>query len=170
MKWNPHLTFNGQCAAAFHFYQQCLGGEIVTMLTYAESPLATHTPPAMHDKILHATLALGDLMLTGADAAPESYQPPQGVSVLLHTDSPEEADRIFAALTEGGAIEMPIQQTFWAARFGMLVDQFGIPWMINCSAPSDAMPNEETATVMAKPKIRASSLTRGAGPRPAAAS
>jgi PhnB protein len=79
---------------------------------------------------------LGDHVLTGADAPPEHYQKPQGFSVLLHIGDAAEADRIFKTLAENGTVQMPIQETFWALRFGMLVDQFGTPWMINCGKPS----------------------------------
>jgi len=132
MRLNPHLAFAGQCEAAFEFYEKCLGGEIVMMMTYGDSPMAEQVPPGWRDKIIHATFALGDHVLTGADARPEHYQKPQGFSVLLHVDDVAEADRIFNTLAEKGTVQMPIQQTFWAQRFGMVVDQFATPWMINC--------------------------------------
>jgi PhnB protein len=134
MRLNPHLAFNGQCEAAFRFYETCLGGQVVMMMTYGDSPLAEQTPPDWRGKVLHATFTLGDHVLTGADAPPEGYQKPQGFSVLLNFEEADaaEADRIFAALAEGGTVQMPIQETFWALRFGMLVDRFGTPWMINC--------------------------------------
>jgi PhnB protein len=136
MKLNPHLAFNGQCEVAFKFYEKCLGGNIVTMMTYGESPAAEHTAPDWREKILHATLGIGDLVLMGCDAPAEHYQKPQGFSVALHVDGAAEADRIFETLAENGAVQMPLQETFWALRFGMLVDQFGTPWMINCGRPA----------------------------------
>ena len=136
MRLNPHLTFNGQCQAAFEFYKKCLGGEIVMMMRYGDSPLAEITSPEWGKKIIHATFALGEYVLTGADAPPERYQKPQGFSVLLHLGSAAEADRIFKTLAEKGMVQMPLQETFWALRFGMLVDQFGTPWMINCGKPA----------------------------------
>jgi PhnB protein len=90
------------------------------------------TPPDRRTKILHATLALGDDRLTGADVPPKSYQKPQGFSVSLQIGDAGEADRIFKTLAEEGAVQMPVQEIFWALRFGMLVDQFGTPWIINC--------------------------------------
>jgi PhnB protein len=134
MRFNTYLSFNGQCQAAFEYYERCLGGSITTMMTYGDSPMAARTPPDQLGRILHATFVLGDQVLSGADAPPEHYKKPQGVSVLLSVDEPAEAERIFSALAEYGAVQMPIQQTFWAQRFGMLVDQFGIPWMLNCAA------------------------------------
>jgi PhnB protein len=132
MKLNPHLAFNGQCEAAFKFYERRLGGKITVMMTYRDSPMADQMPPAWRGKIVHATVTLGDYRLTGGDVPPESYQKPQGFSVLLNLDDAAQADRIFTALAEKGVVEMPIQKTFWALRFGMLVDQFGTPWLIQC--------------------------------------
>src|ERR1700756_948822 len=132
MQLNPYLSFNGQCESAFKFYEKCLGGKILFMMTYGDSPMAEQTPPGWRNKILHATFAVGDDRLTGADALPETYQKPQGFSVTLSIGAPAEADRVFALLSEKGEVQLPIQETFWALRFGMLVDQFGTPWMINC--------------------------------------
>jgi len=86
----------------------------------------------MAQEILHARLMIGDKAVMGSDAPPERYENPQGFSVALGIDGPAEAERIFHVLAENGTVTMPIQQTFWAARFGMLVDRFGIPWMVNC--------------------------------------
>lgn len=132
MQLNPLLSFNGQCEAAFHFYERCLGGKIVTMMAHAGTPMEAQVPAEWRDKILHATLRMGDAVLMGADAPPDRYEKPQGVSVALHLKDPTEADRIFKELAQNGMVRMPLQQTFWAVRFGMLVDQFGIPWLINC--------------------------------------
>jgi len=136
MQLNPHLAFNGQCEAAFKFYEKCLGGKIIFMMTYGDSPVAEQTPPGRHKKIIHATCALGDQRLTGADVPPESYQKPQGFSVLLNVGAAAEADRIFRTLAEEGTVQMPVQETFWALRFGMVVDQFGAPWIIQCGKPA----------------------------------
>ena len=132
MRLNPHLTFNGQCEAAFQFYEKCLGGRILMMMTYGDSPMAEQTPPGWLGKIIHARLMVGDKILMGSDAPPPHYEPMTGFSVTLGIDEPAEADRVFAALSEGGTVRMPIQETFWARRFGMLTDRFGTPWMVNC--------------------------------------
>jgi PhnB protein len=126
------LTFNGQCEAAFKFYEQCLGGKIVTMLSHGASPMAEQVPPEWRDKILHATLAAGDTVLMGYDAPPEQFEGVKGFSAVLGVDSLTDAERIFHALAAGGTVQLPLQQTFWSAGYGMLTDQFGIPWMINC--------------------------------------
>jgi PhnB protein len=135
MKVNPYLSFNGNCAAAFRFYQKALGGTIPMTMTYGESPMCDQTPAEFRDKVMHTRLIAGDAVLMGSDAPPDRYQKTQGTTVALGVDSAEEAERIFHALAENGTVTMPISETFWAVRFGMLTDQFGTPWMINCEKP-----------------------------------
>jgi PhnB protein len=132
MQVNPYLTFNGQCEEAFTFYAQCLGGKIESMMHHAGSPAEAQTPPDWLDKILHARLNVGGSILMGSDAPPGNYQSTQGSFAHLAVEDPDEAERVFHAFAEGGRVIMPIGQTFWAKRFGMLVDRFGIPWMVNC--------------------------------------
>ena len=132
MQLNPYLSFNGQCKVAFKFYQQCLGGNIQAMMAWGDSPMADQVPSEWRDKIIHATLIVGETALLGADAPPDRYEKPRGVSVTIQINDPAEAERIFQALATDGTVQMPIQQTFWAALFGMCVDRFGIPWMVNC--------------------------------------
>lgn len=136
MKATAHLNFDGKCKEAFSFYEQALGAHVQYMMTYGESPMAGQMPPGTKDYVMHATLAIGDSVVMGADAPPGRYQAPQGFSVALHLTDPAHAERIFQALADGGTTEMPLQETFWAARFGMVVDRYGIPWMINCSNES----------------------------------
>ena len=132
MPLNPYLNFNGQCEAAFNLYEKVLGGKIEFKMTHGESPMADKVSADWQKKIMHATLKVGNNVLMGSDAPPEYYQKPQGFSVSYSTAKPEDAERIFKALSEKGSVQMPLQQTFWAKRFGMFTDQFGIPWMINC--------------------------------------
>ncbi|MBV9200508.1 MAG: VOC family protein [Alphaproteobacteria bacterium] len=136
MKLNPYLSFNGQCEAAFNFYEQCLGGKIVAMMTFAGSPMEEQTPPQWRNKIMHARLTVGDEVLMGSDAPPERYQGAKGFSVTINIENAADAERVFHALAQNGTVQMPIQETFWATRFGMLVDQFGTSWMINCEKPA----------------------------------
>ncbi len=136
MKLTNYLNFNGQCEAAFHFYESCLGGKISYMMTHGESPMADQVSPEWHGKIMHASLLVGDQTLMGSDVPPKHYQRPAGMYVSLGIETPAEAERLFHALAENGTIQMPIQKTFWSERFGMLIDQFGIPWMINCEQAS----------------------------------
>ena len=131
MKLSPYLSFNDECEVAFKFYEQCLDGKIDAMMTYGNSPMAEQTPPEKLDKIMHASITVGDTVMMGSDAPPNYFEKPQGFSVSLVLTDPDEAERVFNALAENGTVQMPIQETFWAARFGMLVDRFGTPWMIN---------------------------------------
>jgi PhnB protein len=130
---NPYLYFNGNCEEAMRHYAEVLGGEIETMMTYAEAPAEEAQAPAMREKIMHAYLKFEDQALMASDAPPEHFERPQGFAVQLAVGEPGEAERIFNALAEGGEVRMPMEETFWAIRFGMLVDRFGVPWMINCN-------------------------------------
>jgi PhnB protein len=132
MKINAYLNFNGTCDAALKFYEKCLGGKVVFKTTYGESPMAKETPKDRLNNILHARFVIGDNVLMASDCPPDRYDAPKGMTLSIGIQKPEEAERIFAALSEKGNVCMPIQETFWAQRFGMLTDQFGIPWMINC--------------------------------------
>lgn len=136
MKLNPSLSFNGQCEAAFKFYEQCLGGNPSAMMRWSESPTASEVSPELLDKVMYTSLQVGDVELMGSDSSPEHYQKPQGFSICIDIDDPTAAERVFNALAENGTIKMPMEKTFWAARFGMLVDQFDIPWMVNCDQPT----------------------------------
>jgi PhnB protein len=132
MELNPYLTFNGQCEAAFKFYEKVFGGKIEAMMTFGSSPMAEQTPPEWRNKIMHARMSVGGKTLMASDAPPDRYEAMKGIMVTLGIDDPGEAERIFRALSERATIQMPIQKTFWAERFGMLVDKFGTPWMVNC--------------------------------------
>ena len=134
MRMEPRisLVFNGECDAAFTLYQQCLGGSVTFRLTWGDSPMADQAPAEWRDKILHATLTVGDTAFSGADVLPGIYERPQGFQIQLNLDDVAAADRIFTQLAAGGRVTVPLQQTFWAERFGAVVDRFGIPWGINC--------------------------------------
>jgi PhnB protein len=136
MQMTPHLGFNGQCEAAFKFYEQVLGGKLLMMMKYGDSPMAAQTAPEFRDKVMHARLAVGEQLLMGADAPPQMYEPMKGIAVTLSVNTPAEADRIFGSLAQDGTVRMPIQETFWAHRFGMVTDRFGTPWLINCERPT----------------------------------
>jgi PhnB protein len=132
MELNPYLIYNGQCETAFKFYEQCLGGKIETLMTHGNSPMAEQVTAEWRDKVMHARLKIGERVLMGSDAPPDHYEQPKGFAVSVSVAEPSEAERIFHALAENGSVQMPIQKTFWSVRFGMLVDRFGIPWMVNC--------------------------------------
>ncbi|MBV8976821.1 MAG: VOC family protein [Alphaproteobacteria bacterium] len=132
MHANTYVNFNGQCAEALRFYEKTMGGKIEMLTTFAQSPMAAQMPEAMKDKVVHARIRLGDTIVMASDAPPERYGKPQGMMLSLTVDSPADAERIFAALSDGGNVTMSLQQTFFAHRFGMVTDRYGIPWMVNC--------------------------------------
>jgi PhnB protein len=132
MKVEPYLTFNGDCEAAFRFYEKHLGGRIEMMMKFGESPMASQMPAELLDKVIHVRMTIGDEVLMASDAPPDRYEKPQGFSVSLSVTDPVEARRIFDGLAQKGTIQMPLQKTFWAVLFGMCVDRFGTPWMVNC--------------------------------------
>ena len=137
MQVNPQVTFDGQCREAFRFYESCLGAHITFMTTYGDSPMAAQVPPEWGDRIMHATLELGgQVILTGGDAFPNDYRKPQGFGMQINLGDTQQAESVFHALAENGQVQMPLQETFWAKRFGMVTDRFGIPWMINCDGGS----------------------------------
>ena|SRR5579872_5307701 len=133
---NPYLLFKGQCEEAFQFYAKVLGGKIEGTFTFGSSPMADKMPPEMKNKIMHMSMTVNGNTLMGSDPPPDQYSEPKGFSVALNLNDTAEAERIFRELSEGGKITMPIQQTFWAARFAMFVDRYGIPWMVNCGQPA----------------------------------
>jgi len=135
MKLTPYLNFNGDCKAAFEFYEKALGGKITFMMTHEDVPASENIGPEWKDRIMHARLEIGDQHLMGSDSPPEYFEKQQGIYVSIHVDTVDEAETVFAALSEGGEVRMPIGETFWALRFGMVIDRFGTPWMINCEKP-----------------------------------
>lgn len=138
MQANAYLMFNGNCEEAFKFYEKCFGGKILAIMTYGSSPMASKTPPDFVNRIMHARLDVGGTIVMGSDAPPGRTETPQGFSMAIGMKDVAEAERVYAELSEGGKVEMPLQQTFWAVRFGMLTDRFGIPWMVNCEAAANA--------------------------------
>ena len=133
---NAYLHFNGNCEEAFKSYAQILGGKIETMMPHEGSPAAGQVSADWQKKILHARLKVGNDVLMASDAPPGHFKTPQGFSVSISVAEPADADRIFHALAEKGTVIMPIAKTFFAQRFGMLIDKFGIPWMVNCDQPA----------------------------------
>ncbi len=132
MNANPYLAFDGTCAEAFRTYEKILGGKL-DLMTNGDSPVADQTPPDQRGRIMHARLELaGGAVVMGSDAPPHYFTKPQGFSVSIGVTKTSEGERIFKALSEGGEVKMPFAKTFWAAGFGMCIDRFGIPWMVNC--------------------------------------
>ena len=135
MKMNPYLIFNGNCEEAFVAYEKILRGKIQAMMRHAGTPAETHVPAEWRDKIIHASLTFGGNTLMASDAPPSSYEKMQGTTVSLQRDEPAEAERLYNALSDGGKVTLPLGETFFAQKFGMLVDRFGTPWMIHCAKP-----------------------------------
>jgi PhnB protein len=132
VKLNPYLNFNGECAAALKFYEEALGGEVVFSMTWGEMPDAEQFPAETHKLIMHATLNVGDNQLMCADSPPDQYKKPTGMNVSIHVKDVAEGKQLFNKLAQSGEVQMPFQKTFWSPGFGMCVDRFGIPWMVNC--------------------------------------
>jgi PhnB protein len=130
------LMFDGDCETAFKFYERLFGAKITMLMPWGSSPLAAEAPEELGAKILHVSLPFNNITLMGGDARPGQYDPPQGFAIVLSLSDPAEAERLFDALAEKGRVRMPLQETFWAARYGSVVDRFRIPWEINCEKPS----------------------------------
>jgi PhnB protein len=136
MQLSPYLLFDGDCEAAFKFYEKILGGKIEGMITNADSPAEEHVPAEWREKILHARMTFGESVLMASDAPPGRYEKPKGFSVSIQFKDLAKAEQIFNALAEGGTVGMSFQKTFWSPGFGMCTDRFGIPWMVNCESES----------------------------------
>lgn len=132
MQVNAYLFFAGQCEEAFKFYAEVLGGRIEVLMPHEGMPAAEHVPPAWQRKIMHGRMTLGGTTLMASDVPEGNYRKPQGFAMTLGLETPAEAERVFAALSEKGEVRMPMEKTFFAARFGMVTDRFGTPWMVLC--------------------------------------
>ncbi len=128
-----YLAFDGNCAEAMRFYERALGGKLEILMSGADSPMAAQIPKEHAHRILHARLALpgGGVLFAGDAPAHVPYQGIKGVSLTLNYDTTAEAQRVFDALAAGGQVTMPMQPAFWAKAWGMLVDRFGAPWIVN---------------------------------------
>jgi PhnB protein len=132
MQVNPYLFYNGNCEAALKYYQKVLGAQIEAILTYDGGPAEMPVPPDYKKKVMHSKITIDGEVLMASDAPPGHFHQPQGFSVALQVEDPADAERRFKALAEGGTVNMPFGKTFFSRGFGMCVDQFGQPWMVNC--------------------------------------
>ena len=130
MQLTPYLFFNGDCTQALALYERCLGAKVVARMTWGEAPMADQMPREMHGKVMHFLMQVDGQDVMGADAPPDRYSKPQGYFLAIRAGEIEEAERIFATLSEGGTVREPMSETFFAHRFGMVVDRFGTPWMV----------------------------------------
>ena len=136
MKIHAYLMFDGQCEAAFNYYAECLGGTL-ELMRYADSPEDMGAAVEDQQRIMHACLKVDDQLLMASDTLPmHPHEGIKGCSISLQVGNVPEAERLYAALSAGGSVQMELQQTFWATRFAMLTDRFGVPWMINCEVDS----------------------------------
>ncbi|WP_415755268.1 VOC family protein [Pseudomonas leptonychotis] len=135
MKIHTYLTFDGQCEAAFKFYADCLGGDL-ELMRMGDSPEAGNMPEEFHERVMHVCLTVGDQLLMASDTCPGMGMPYEGIkgcSVSLQVENVPEAERLYEALSAQGSVQMELQPTFWATRFAMFTDRFGVSWMINCN-------------------------------------
>jgi PhnB protein len=130
LKLLTYLNYGGNCEQAFRFYEQHLGAKILMMMRHGEQPSEAGAPPDTIKGILHARLHIGDTDVLASDVPPERFEPMRSVYLSLGVDSTADAERIWALLSDGGQIFMPMAETFFAFRFGMLRDKFGTSWMI----------------------------------------
>jgi PhnB protein len=130
MKLHTYLNYGGNCEQAFRFYEKHLGGKITMMMTHGQQPNAKDVPPDQKNAILYARMSIGETDLMGSDVPSERFQPMRSVYLSLSVNSIDEAERVFALLSDSGEIFMPMQETFFAFRFAMLRDWFGTSWMI----------------------------------------
>ena len=128
----PYVSYDGNCEAAFKFYEKALGAKIEMLMRNEEAPPEMPSPPERKKKIMHGRVSIDGQTLMGSDSPPDHFHKPQGFSVSLTVSDPAAAERKFKALLEGGSIMMPFGKTFFSRGFGMGTDQFGIPWMIYC--------------------------------------
>ncbi len=129
MQLSPYLVFDGKCREAFGFYARCLDGAITFIMTYADAPPGAQPFAWAQDGILHATITFDGQTLMGSDGPTDGT--PRSTHLAVAMRDTARAERVFAALSEGGTVRMPMQPTFWAKRFGMLIDKFGVPWMVS---------------------------------------
>ena len=133
----PYLFFDGRCEEAVKFYQQALGAEVQMLMRYKDSPdppPPDMVPPGSEHKVMHVSMRIGDAVLMASDDTCSKDLSFRGFSLSISVPTAADADRVFAALADGGKVQMPLGKTFWSPRFGMLSDRFGVGWMV--SVPS----------------------------------
>ena len=133
MRVEPYLFFNGRCEEAVEFYKKALGAEVAMLMRFKDSP-EPHAPgmlpPGSENKVMHVSFRVGDTTVMASDGFCKGQTDFQGLSLSLTVANEAEADRVFAALADGGQVQMPLNKTFWSPRFGMVTDRFGLGWMV----------------------------------------
>jgi PhnB protein len=135
MKTDLHLIFSGQCSDAFAFYETTFNSKIQMYMKYGDGPTGMPVPPDFKDKVMHMSMPLGSLLLMGCDAPPDKASPTGGFQVSLSLTDEAEVKRLYAALSDGGSVQMPLMPTFWSPLFGMCTDKFGVAWMVSIPGP-----------------------------------
>jgi PhnB protein len=130
MKIIPYLYFNGRCEEALEFYKKVLGAQVEQLFRFKENPEPQYNPPGSENKVMHACVRIGDSTLMASDGMCAGAAKFEGISMSANAASVEEAERLFAALGEGGKVQMPMAETFFSPRFGMVADKFGVSWMV----------------------------------------
>ena len=130
MQVQPYLNFNGRCEEALNFYRSALGGEVTMLMRFKESPQPDMVSPGSGDKVMHASLRIGETTVMASDGRCMGQTSFQGISLSLTVSNDSEAERVFAALADGGQVQMPLAKTFFSSRFGMVADRFGVSWMV----------------------------------------
>ena len=137
MNVQAYLTFGGRCEEALEFYKKSLGAEVTALMRWKESPdAAMKPPPGYEEKIMHANFRIGETQLMADDGLGGKAAQFKGMTLAIEAADDAEAKRVFTALGQGGNVSMPLMKTFWTSSFGMLTDKFGVPWMVNVTAPA----------------------------------
>lgn len=134
MQVQSYLFFDGRCEEAVDFYKKALGAKVEMLMRFKEAPDPPPpgmVPPGFDDKVMHTSFRIGDTVVMASDGCTDGKANFKGFSLSLAVDKAADADRVFAALADGGEVQMPLGKTFWSPRFGMLTDRFGVGWMIN---------------------------------------
>ena len=140
MHVQPYLFFDGRCQEAIDFYRQALGAEVLMQLPFSASPVPTSVPDQARDKIMHASVRIGETVISMSDGHCAGNPSFQGFSLSLTVGDDQEARRLFAAVADGGAAVMPLEETFFASSFGMATDRFGVAWMVMCPKAGSTTP------------------------------
>ena len=136
MKIQAYLSFNGRCEEALEFYKTSLGAEVTGLMRWKDHPdHGMKTPPGYEEKIMNAAFRIGDTEIMADDGMGEKLAEFKGMTLAIEVVDDAEAQRVFAALGDGGTVSMPLMKTFWTSSFGMLTDRFSVPWMVNVAAP-----------------------------------
>jgi PhnB protein len=130
MEVQPYLFFDGRCEEALEFYRKALGAEVAMLMRFKESPDQAMIPPGSEDKVMHACFRIGSSSVSASDGRCAGKPSFQGFALSITARDGAEAERLFASLSEGGEVQMPLAKTFFASRFGMIADRFGVSWMI----------------------------------------